>query len=106
MHARFFLLSCSSMNLADASQAIFLAEWSTVFYLVLVGVIIITCLWLLRKPAHANSAPQPSAERSACRVQDRTPSPQRASLRQLYSSKNDPEDGPGTDIDIIAIHGL
>ena len=37
---------------------------------------------------------------------NRTPSPQRANLRQVYPTKDYPEEGPGPDIDIIAIHGL
>jgi hypothetical protein len=83
------------MNLANVGQAISLAEWRTVLYLVLTGATTITCLWLLRTLAHAN------------RVQDRTPSPQRgAHLRQVYPTRDDPGEGPGLDIDIIAIHGL
>ena len=70
-----------------------------------------TCLWLLRTLAHANAAPQSRLEcssRQTHRAQDPTRSPQRgAHLRQVYPTKEDPEeDGPGPDIDIIAIHGL
>ena len=70
-----------------------------------------TCLWLLRTLAHANAAPRSRLEgssRQTHRAQDPTRSPQRgAHLRQVYPTKDDPEeDGPGPDIDIIAIHGL
>jgi hypothetical protein len=87
------------MTLANIAQAIFLYKWSIVFYLVLAGGTIIAGLWSLRTPAHANAAH---------RAQDPTPCPQRgAHLRQVYPTKEDPEeDGLGSDIDIIAIHGL
>ncbi|RYP25792.1 hypothetical protein DL768_011824 [Monosporascus sp. mg162] len=101
------------MNLANAGQAVSLAEWRTVFYLILAGTII-TCPWLLRTLrtlAHADAAPQRRPERSARQTHsahDPTPSFQRgAHLRQVYPTKDEPEDdGPGPDIDIIAIHGL
>lgn len=87
------------MNVANASQAIFLDKWSTVFCLVLAGGTIIAGLWLRRTPAHANAAH---------RAQDPTPSSQRGPrLLQVYPTKDDPEEGgPYPDVDIIAIHGL
>jgi hypothetical protein len=87
------------MNLANVSKAIFSAKWTIIFSLVLTGGTIITGLWLLRTLAYANAAR---------RAQDPTPSPQRGPhLRQVYPTKDDAEeDGPGPDIDIIALHGL
>ncbi|KAK0648836.1 hypothetical protein B0T16DRAFT_371477 [Cercophora newfieldiana] len=80
------------MDLANVSQAIFSAKWAVVFYLVLTGGTILTCLWLLRTR----------------RAQDPILSPQQGPrLQQVYPTKDDPEEGrPGPDIDIIAIHGL
>ncbi|KAH7111296.1 hypothetical protein B0J11DRAFT_194475 [Dendryphion nanum] len=90
------------MTLTNTSQTIPLAKKTIVSYLVLTGGTIIASLWLLRTLAHANAA------RQTHRRQDPTPSSQRgAHLRQVYPTKDDPEeDGAGPDIDIIAIHGL
>lgn len=87
-----------TMTAANISQAISSAEWRSVFCFVLTGVTVITCL-LLRTLAHANAAQ---------RVQHPAPAQQRGPhLRQVYPAKDGTEeDGSGSDVDIIAIHGL
>ncbi|ERF73784.1 hypothetical protein EPUS_09250 [Endocarpon pusillum Z07020] len=99
------------MTLANVSQAIFSAKWTIVFYLVLAGGTIVTCLWLLRTLAHADASRQRRPEcssRQTRRAQDPTLSSRRGpGLCQVYPTEDDPKgDGPGPDIDIIAIHGL
>jgi hypothetical protein len=96
---------------ANVGQAIFSAKRTTVFYVVLTGGSVVACLWALRTLAHANAAPHRRPEcssRQTHHVQDPPPSPQRgARLRQVYPTEDDPkENGPGPDVDIIAIHGL
>jgi len=86
------------MNLANGNQAIFLAKWTTVFYVALAGGSVIACLWLLRTTTHANAAR---------RVQDPTRPQRGPHIRQVYPTEGSPKEvGPGPDIDIIAIHGL
>jgi hypothetical protein len=86
------------MNLANLSETNFLAKWTVAFYLILTGGTVITGLWLLRIRAHTNKAHH---------VQNPTlPAKCGARLHQIYPKEDDCEDGPGSDIDIIAIHGL
>lgn len=99
------------MDLANVSQASFLAKWTIVFYLVLTGGTILTCLWFLRTHTHADAAPERRPQRSprqTHRAQEPTPSRQQgARLQQVYPTDDGPgEGGPGPDVDIIAIHGL
>jgi hypothetical protein len=98
------------MTLASVSQAILLANWTVVFYLVLIGGTIAACLWLSRTLAHANAERQRRPEhspRQTHRAQHATLSSRRG-LRQVYptSDGTEKDDEPGPDIDIIAIHGL
>ncbi|KAF1950992.1 hypothetical protein CC80DRAFT_425498 [Byssothecium circinans] len=99
------------MNVTNVSQAISLAKWTIVFYLILTGGTIVASLWLLWTLAHADAARQRRPERSlpqTHRAQDPTPSARRGPyLRQVHPTNDDLGEGaPSSDIDIIAIHGL
>ena len=83
-----------AMILAKVIGATLLAKWTVVLYLTLLGATILAGLWLLR------SRPQTSY------TQDQTPRSQAIRLCQVNPAESDLEDGLGTEIDIIAIHGL
>ncbi|KAF1365074.1 hypothetical protein EJ07DRAFT_97345 [Lizonia empirigonia] len=96
------------MDLINAGQTIFSNAESIALYLVLTAGTAIACLCLFRAFVHADAGRQQRPERTLQHARETTSSSQGTRrLHQVFPANDGlKKSGPGSDIDIIAIHGL
>ncbi|KAF1345021.1 hypothetical protein EJ07DRAFT_146534 [Lizonia empirigonia] len=96
------------MDLINAGQTISSNAESIALYLVLTAGTAIACLCLFRAFVHADAGRQQRPERTLQHARETTSSSQGTRrLHQVFPANDGlKKSGPGSDIDIIAIHGL